>query len=196
MIGAEDQSFSLIFFSFQKKFPSAPCGTSFFSETNGLFLYVPKLDQQKTINLVKGLGKELRFGFCFPLSCLEHLTLHFSLQPSAILLWCSLLSAITWRKTVPWTNDEYENVPNLGDPFSALFPVALQNRWWPVRVCDTRTKIHIGGTKKKETKYLESSCLQISEMTQLSGDSCRPTTLQERRRIHCTTKGKWVHVFL
>lgn len=80
MIRAEEQSFSLIFFSFQKKFPSAPCGTSFFFKTNGLFSYDPKLDQQKTINLVKGLGKELRIGFWFPSSCLQRLTSHFSLH--------------------------------------------------------------------------------------------------------------------
>ena len=43
----------------KKRFPSAPCGTSFLFKTNGLFSYHPKLDQQKTINLVKGLGKEL-----------------------------------------------------------------------------------------------------------------------------------------
>lgn len=43
-------------------------------------MYDPKLDQQKTINLVKGLGKELRFGFCSPSSCLQHLTSHFSLH--------------------------------------------------------------------------------------------------------------------
>lgn len=51
----------------------------------------------------------------------------------------------------------------------ALFPVALHSRWWPVIIHDTRTKTGANATKK--TKYFKSSCLKISEMTQLSGAS-------------------------
>lgn len=58
------------------KKPSAPCGTSFCLKTNGLFLYDPKLDQQKTINLLKSLEKEMSCGFWFPSSCLQELSLY------------------------------------------------------------------------------------------------------------------------
>lgn len=71
---------------------------------------------------------------------------------------------------------------------------SFSNRWWPVKVCDTRTKTpRRGGTK---TKQPESFCLQISETTQLSGASLlwkwcrphRPATLQERWCFHRATK--------
>lgn len=91
------RSSPLIFFSVQKKReekkPSAPCGTSFCFKTNGLFLYDPKLDQQKTLNLLKSLEKEMSGGFWFPSSCLQ------DTQPSLFRAWLrALMFSTRWRR--------------------------------------------------------------------------------------------------
>lgn len=127
VIRAEEQSFSLIFFSFQKKNSICTMWHIIFLQDKWTVFVWSKIKSAQNNQSCKRPGKRIEIWIQFSLLVFSVSPLTFlawlALQPSAFFPWCSLFIAITWPIL------RHELIMNMKIGLNIVIPLQLHSLW-------------------------------------------------------------------